>query len=122
MFNDFKEWLDIFEVIEVYGGNMCHLVMFFRRSLWCSPIRTGAAMWPHVAIRAAFGAWSKLQAVVAFSSAETEHYSMMVEEQHSLAVQTTLAELILSTKLVVKPDSSVAKQSAEKVGFLNTST
>ncbi len=44
MLNDFDEWLDIFEVIEVYGGNMYQLMTLFHRSSWCSRTRLGVVM------------------------------------------------------------------------------
>ena len=65
------------------------------------------------------GAWSKLQPVVALSAAEAEYYSIVTGVQRTLAVQALLSELNLKTRLVVRTDSSAAKQSIEKVGLLH---
>ena len=47
------------------------------------------------------GAWSKLQAVVALSSAEAEYYAMVVRVQRSLGVQAMLKEASVETRLIL---------------------
>ncbi len=65
------------------------------------------------------GPWSKLQPVVALSTAEAEYYSIVTGVERGMAIQGMLAEVNIQTKLIVRTDSLAAKQSVEKVGLLH---
>ena len=68
---------------------------------------------------ATIGTWSKLQPVVALSTAEAEYYSIAAGVQRTMAIQGLLKEFGIQVRLIIKTDSLAAKQSVEKVGLLH---
>ena len=63
--------------------------------------------------------WSKLQSIVALSSAGAEFMAMIKGVQEALALRTVLLEMGIDATIQVFTDSSAAKASAEKPGLMH---
>ena len=64
------------------------------------------------------GAWARTQPCLALSSAESEYYALVVAAQEGMMLQSIMKEFGIDLGLVLRSDSTAAKQAVEKPGVM----